>query len=120
MNISKTKLMTNKTEVNIEVDEEEIEYIKEYIYLGQVISVEDLSIKEVERRVNNTWQRYWSLREIMKNKSIPISEKKTVYNICILPCLTYGCQTWVLTHKIEHKLGVCQRGMERSMLGLRL
>ncbi|CAH2108931.1 unnamed protein product [Euphydryas editha] len=56
----------------------------------------------------------------MKNKSIPISEKKTVYNTCILPCLTYGCQTWPLTQKIEHKLGVCQRRMERSMLGLRL
>lgn len=120
MNTSKTKVMTNKTKVKIEVGEGEIEYVDEYVYLGQVIAVKDLSIIEVDRRINNTWQRYWSLKVIFKNKSIPISEKRKVYNICILPCLTYGCQTWPLTQKIEHKLGVCQRGMERSMMGLRL
>ena len=56
----------------------------------------------------------------MKNKEIPIKDKRKVYNTCILPCLTYGCQTWALTEKLNDKIGICQNGMERSVFGVRL
>ena len=38
---------------------------------------------------------------------------------CILPCLTYGSQTWTFTNKIINKIIICQRAMERSILSLR-
>ena len=40
-------------------------------------------------------------------------------NSCLLPCLTYGCQTWKFTNSIKEKIRTCQRGMERSMLSIR-
>ena len=52
---------------------------------------------------------------------MPISEKNKIFNTFTLTGLTYGCQTWPLSRKIEHMLGVCQRKMERSIfVGLRL
>lgn len=50
---------------------------------------------------------------------MPIKEKRKVYNMCILPCLTYGCQTWALTEKLTRKINVCQNGIERSVIGIR-
>ena len=120
MNPTKTKVMTNALKEDIEIGQEIIEYVDEYIYLGQIISTKDQYSKEIDRRISNTWKRYWSLKEIVKNETIPMSVKSKLYNTCILPCLTYGCQTWPATSKNNQKLIVCQRNMERSMLNIRL
>lgn len=120
LNASKTKIITNGEEQTITVDETKIEYVKEYIYLGQSIAFEDHTEKEIDRRVAIAWKKFWGLKEIMKNKNINISIKRKVYDVAILPCLIYGCQTWALRKEDENKLAVCQRKMERSMLGLKL
>ncbi|CAG4970122.1 unnamed protein product [Colias eurytheme] len=40
-------------------------------------------------------------------------------NSCLLPCLTYACQTWKFNNNVRNKIITCQRGMERSMLNIR-
>lgn len=118
MNITKTKIMTNSSETQkITVNMQEVEYVDEYIYLGQLISPTGTMHKEVERRIANTWKRYWSLSEVMKDRGMPIKAKRKVYNMCILPCLTYGCQTWALTETLTNKINVCQNSIERSVIG---
>lgn len=119
MNADKTKLLTNSEKVEIKVMNKTIEYQDEYIYLGQVISTENLHEKEINRRLANSWKRYWSLKEVMKNEEFSIKLKRKLYESCVLPVLTYGCQTWALTNTQLRKLSVCQRAMERSMLGVR-
>ena len=39
---------------------------------------------------------------------------------CVLPCLTYGCQTCNLTRVQKKRLHVCQRKMEQKILGISL
>ena len=119
MNTEKTKVMTNYLKKQIKVNENVIEYVDEYIYLGQIISPADSMSREIERRVCNAWKKYWSLKEVMKSKEIPIADKCEVFNRCILPVLTYGCQTWGLTAKQMNKLETCQHNMERSLLHIR-
>jgi hypothetical protein len=120
MNLTKTKIMSNSTQQDIIiVNKEQIEYVHEYVYLGQLISTEDCMKKEIERRITNTWKRYWSLSEVMKNKEMPMKEKRKVYNMCILPCLLYGCQTWALTEQLANKIKVFQNGIERSTIGVK-
>ncbi|CAK1600519.1 unnamed protein product [Parnassius mnemosyne] len=97
----------------------QLEYVNEYIYLGQLISPTENMQKEIERRIANTWKKFWSLSEIMNNKEMPMSEKRKVFNSCILPCLTYACQTWALTEQQQNKINICQNGIERSVLGVR-
>ncbi|XP_037876062.1 LINE-1 retrotransposable element ORF2 protein isoform X1 [Bombyx mori] len=120
MNITKTKVMSNSSQKNaIAVNNQELEYVSEYVYLGQLVSPTESMQKEIERRIANTWKKFWSLSEVMKNKEMPMAEKRKVFNVCILPCLTYGCQTWALTEKQQNKLNICQNGIERSVLGVR-
>ena len=69
MNTSKTKIMTNASQLNnIIVNNEKIEYVNEYVYLGQIIAPQDTMHKEIDRRIANTWKRFWSLSEIMTNQ----------------------------------------------------
>ncbi|GFO40356.1 endonuclease-reverse transcriptase [Plakobranchus ocellatus] len=51
---------------------------------------------------------------------MPISLKRQVYDQCVLPTMTYGCQTWSLTKATTQKLRVAQRAMERKIQGIKL
>ena len=56
-------------------------------------------------------------REILKNK-MPLSLKRKVYNQCIQAAMTYGCQTWAVTKRMQDRLKTTQRSMERAMIGI--
>lgn len=120
MNMSKTKLMSNSAKAPIDVNGNEIEYMNEYVYLGQVISPEDQTDKELQRRTTNAWKKFWSLKDVLKAKEIPTGQKFKIFKSCIIPVLSYGCQTWGLTKKQEQKLNVCQNNMERTILNIKL
>ncbi|CAH2101994.1 unnamed protein product [Euphydryas editha] len=119
MNTSKTKIMSNTNREKIYVNQLEIEYVNEYVYLGQIISPNDQTNKEVDRRVCNTWKRFWALKDVMKNRDIPMTVKTKLHDTCILPCMIYGCQTWALTKSNMKKLETCQHGIERSILHIK-
>ncbi|XP_061723667.1 uncharacterized protein LOC133529882 [Cydia pomonella] len=120
MNRAKTQVMTNsRNRRSIDVDGQSIQYVDEYIYLGQLVSFSNRQDKEIERRVQNAWKSYWSMKELMKG-NLPLSLKRKLVDMCILPVLTYGAQAWSLTEIQKSKLKVCQRAMERSILGIKL
>lgn len=119
LNPEKTRVMTNGNQHTIEVGNTIIDYTDEYIYLGQLITQKEPMQKEVDRRIANSWKRYWSLREAMKDKKLHINIKSKLFNTCILPVLTYGCQSWTLNQDILKKLATCQYAMERSMLNIK-
>lgn len=120
MNTEKTKLMTNHVKTPISLNSNQIEYVDQYTYLGQIISPEHQMQKEINIRISSAWKRFWSLKEVMKNPHISMKDKRRVYESCILPCMTYGAQTWALTEKHSGALKVCQTKMERSILNIKL
>lgn len=119
MNLLKTKLMTNSFKPQIRVGDELLEYVDSYIYLGKkMLFARNSNLEEISRRINLSWQKYWAHREIMKG-DMPLSLKKKVMDSGILPCLTYGSQTWTFTKQAKEKIRICQAAMERSILSIR-
>ena len=116
----KTKSMTNfATTQKIEIEGIEIEKVEQYKYLGQTIAFEDRTATEVQLRIQAGWAVFGKYKEILQNKDIPNCLKRRVSNQCIIPTMTYGCQTWTLTKDIVNKIVVTQRKMERKMLGIK-
>ena len=58
-------------------------------------------------------------QDILKSK-MPICLKRKIYNQCVIPAMTYGCETWKMTKKAKNLLRVAQRDMERAILGITL
>ncbi|PZC84828.1 hypothetical protein B5X24_HaOG203818 [Helicoverpa armigera] len=120
MNLDKTKVMTNRQRIPITVNNIPIEYVDKYIYLGKQISFsKERNTEEVDRRVASTWKNYWAHKVVFKSR-LPLSAKKIVMDSVILPCLTYGCQTWSYDVKTRNKIQTTQRRLERSYLGIKL
>ena len=119
MNMKKTKVMFNdhaqKQQINIM--NQTLEEVNEYVYLGQTISTAPGHEVEIKRRISLGWRAFGKQSDIMKSK-IPLSLKKKVFNQLILPVLTYGSETWSLTKAMERKLVSTQRAMERIMMGI--
>ena len=55
-----------------------------------------------------------------EDRHLPMNLKRKVFNQCVLPAMTYGCQTWSLTKGLVRKLEISQRAMERKMLYVKL
>lgn len=119
VNWDKTKLMTNRKKAPMTILSSNLEYVENYIYLGHLITFKKCTETEIERRTKSTWNKYWAMKEIFKNK-LPIKLKTKAMEMCLLPCLTYACQTWALTKKSLDRIRVCQRGIERSYTGHKL
>lgn len=63
MNSSKTKMMTNSTPIDITINEQKLEYVEEYVYLGQIISPNDQRpmFKEIDKKIDCV-EKIWGLQ----------------------------------------------------------
>ena len=119
------KYMTNHADgEDILTDQVQILKVTEFKYLGQ----------------NHTPQRHYKRRNLCqdqssmelfwkrtKKKNDPrqttphfTKKKKQVMGPCVLPTITYGCQTWSLNKQLANRLRTAQRAMERKILGIKL
>lgn len=116
INFKKTKILSNSiTKPHININGETIDYKEDHIYLGQLFSFKNRQEKELNRRINIAWKKYWSLKHIFKG-NFQIEIKRKIFDMCVSPTMTYGCQTWALTKLQEQKIKSNQNRMERSML----
>ncbi len=99
------------------IGNEALELMKEYTYLGQMVSANPAHEKDIRRSIGMGWSAFGKQNLVMNSK-LQLSLKRKVYNQCILPVLTYGAETWRLNKELERKLKNAQRGMERKMLGI--
>ena len=122
MHLGKTKIMCNKhvNKDDVIVDGKKIEEVDSYVYLGQMVTKDHDQIQEMKRRIGQGWSAFCKLDNIMRDKNVPMRLKRKVFNECILPLMTYGCETWSLSNTQLEKLVTTQRKMERIMIGVTL
>ena len=117
----KTKFMTNfQTNESIVVENDEIERVDSYKYLGQTVKMEDNTREEVLIRIKAGWSCFGRYKDILCDKKLPLILRRRVFNMCVLPTMTYGCETWTTTKYLEQKLRTAQHAMERRMLNITL
>ena len=121
MHKGKTKYMTNfDSNREIHIESERIEKVDSYKYLGQTTWLQDTTKEEVTCRIRAGWSCFGRNREIFLDEKLPMSLKRQVFDQCILPTMTYGCQAWSLTKGLAQKLRTAQRAMERKMLKIKI
>ena len=122
MHLGKTKIMCNKhvNKDDVIVDGKKIEEVDSYVYLGQMVTKDHDQIQEMKRRIGQGWSAFCKLDNIMRDKNVPMRLKRKAFNECILPVMTYGCETWSLSNTQLEKLVTTQRKMERIMIGVTL
>jgi hypothetical protein len=73
--------------------------------------------EEIKRRLNSGNACYHSMQKLLSSRLLSKNVKVRIYNTIILPVVLYGCETWSLTIREEHKLGVFENGVLRRIFG---
>ena len=108
----KTQLITNNTNgisTDITIDNKKLEIVRNYKYMGAIVSVEG-SKPEVLSRIAQTTAAVTKLKVIWNNKNISISSKIALMHSLAMSIFSYACETWTITVDIERR---------RQALGIR-
>jgi hypothetical protein len=60
---------------------------------------------------------YHSVQDLLSSSLLSENTKIKIYRTIILPVVLYGCETWSLTLKEEHRLRVLENRVLRRIFG---
>jgi hypothetical protein len=72
---------------------------------------------EIKSRLNSGYACYHSVQSLLSSRLLSRNVKVKIYKTTILPVVLYGCQTWSLTLREEHRLRVFENRVLRRIFG---
>lgn len=121
-NKKKTKVMRIMQEeegLRIQIEEEAIEQVQQFTYLGVKIDNNGKQEPDIEDRIDKAGKLYHALNwKFLKKKEISTKTKMTVYKTIFRPVLTYGCESWSTTGKIKSNIQTMEIKFLRGMKGI--
>ena len=121
INSEKTKLMqlgnANRS-TGITVGWQSIEAVKQFTYLGSVLSNDGNTEADVNCRIGKTSAVFQRLRQVWSTTTINSKAKIRLYNTIILRTAIYASEPWKITTRIAGKLNVFHQRCLRRILGI--
>jgi hypothetical protein len=90
--------------------------VAQFRYLGTTITNGN-PIQEDIKRLNSGNACYHSVQNLLSSRLLSKNIKIRIYKNIILPVVLYGCESWSLTLKEEHRLRVFENKVLRSIFG---
>ena len=118
---SKTKAMriNSTNERPIKLNNEHIENVASFTYLGGVMAVDGGTERDVLARIGKARTALLVLRPVWRSKEIPVRTKLRIFNTNVKSVLMYGAETWRITKKISAKIQALTNRCLRNILGVR-
>jgi hypothetical protein len=85
--------------------------------LGTTVANQNLIQEEIKRRLNSGNACYHSVQNLLSSRLLSKNIKVRIYKTIIWPVVLYGCETWSLTVREEHKLRVFENRVLRRIFG---
>jgi hypothetical protein len=91
--------------------------VSQFKYLGTTVTNKNLIQEEIKRRLNYGNTCYHSVQNFLSSQLLSKNLKIRIYKTIILPVVLYGYETWSLTLREEHGLGVFGNRVLRRIFG---
>ena len=103
LSIQKTKIIASGLITPWQTDEEKVETMTDFLFLGSKISVDDDCSHEMKRHLLLGRKAMTNLDSILKSKDITLPTKVHLVKAIVFPVVMYGCESWAI------KKTECQR-----------
>jgi hypothetical protein len=125
INVEKTKymLLSRQQECRSKsghrIANRSFENMSQFKYLGTTVTNQNLIQEEIKRRLSLGNACYHSVQSLLASRMLSKNVKMRIYKTIILPVILYGCETWSLTVREEHRLRVFENKVPRRIFGLK-
>ena len=96
LNIQKTKITTSGPITSWEIDEETVETVSDFIYLGSKITADGDCSHEIKRSILLGRKVMTNLDSIFKSRDITLPTKVRLVKAMVFPVIMYGCEIWTV------------------------
>ena len=96
LNIQKTKIMASVPITSWEIDEETVESVSDFIFLGSKITTDDDCSNEIKRHLLLGRKVMTNRDSIFKSKDITLPTNVRLVKAMVFPLVKYGCENWTL------------------------
>jgi hypothetical protein len=118
VNVKKTKTMLASRvvggTVNILIDGQQVEQVKEFKYLGALITEDGKCEKEVRVRIGMAKTAFNDRKELLR-RNISKTVKKKIVKTLVWSVALYGCETWTLKADEIRRLNALEMWIWRRM-----
>ena len=101
LNIQKTKTMASGPITSWQIDEETVETVADFIFMGSKITGDGDCSHEIKRHLLLGRKAVINLDSILKSRDITLSTKVHLVKAMVFPVFIYGCESWT-TEKAEY------------------
>ena len=119
VNADKTKYMVMSRDQNagrihnLKIDNSSFERVEEFKYLGTTLTNQNSIQEEIKSRLKLGNACFHSVQNLLSCSLLSKNLKIKIYRTLILPVVLYGCETWLLILRKEHRLRVFENRVLR-------
>ena len=94
LNIQKTKIMASGPITSWQIDEETMETVTDFIFVGSKITADGDCSHEIKRCLLLGRKVMTNLDSILKSRDIILATKVCLVKAMVFPVVMYGCESW--------------------------
>jgi hypothetical protein len=102
---------------NLKVSEKSSEMVEQFKRLGTTLPSLNSVPGELKSRFSSGNASYHSVQSLLSSNFLTKNIKIEIYRTIILLVILYGCETWSLTFREEHRLRVFENKVLRRIFG---
>ena len=96
LNIQKTKIMASGPITSWQIDEETVETVSDFIFLGSKITADGDCSHEIKRCLLLGSKVMTNLDSILNSRDITLPTKVHLVKAMVFPLVMYGCESWTV------------------------
>jgi hypothetical protein len=116
LNMKKTFVMTNGPIQEFHIDNDQVEIVKEFIFLGSSINNDGSCSNEIKRRLLMGRKAMVSLDKLIKSKDVSLATKIKIIKTMVFPVTMYGCESWTIKQADRRKIDAFELWCWRRLL----